>query len=171
MTILNLERKERIDVFILKCIIQDKNVLKDLTSRELIKLNIQADDWEDAIRKSAQMLIDEGKVKGEYVDDMVNAVKESGPYFVLTKNVALPHARPESGALESAIGIATLKTPVNFGSEANDPIKYLFCLSAKNSTEHLNALTELAGLFEDKKFFDLLDKTEDKEEILNYISK
>ena len=100
------------------------------------------------MRKAAQPLVDEGKVKTSYVDDIIKGVKEMGPYIVLTKHVALPHARPESGALESAIGIATLKTPVEFGNEDNDPVKYLFSLSAKDSSEHLGALADLAVLFE-----------------------
>lgn len=146
-------------------------MLKDLTAKNLIKLNIEAENWEDAIRKAAQPLIDEKKVKKAYVDDMIAAVKETGPYFVLTKHVALPHARPEAGALESAIGIATLKTPIDFGSEENDPIKYLFCLSAKDGSEHLKALMELAELFEDKEFLALLDNAKDEEEVLNYIDR
>lgn len=145
-------------------------VLKDLTNEKLVKLNIQAIDWEDAVRKSAQPLIDEGKVKQAYVDDMIVGVKENGPYIVLTKHVALPHARPESGALESAIGIATLETPVEFGNKANDPVKYLFCLSAKDNSEHLNALAELASMFEDEEFFKLLDNAKDGKEIMDYIN-
>lgn len=146
-------------------------MLKDLTNEKLIRLQIQAKDWEDAVRKSAQPLIDEGKVKPSYVDDMIQGVIENGPYIVLTKHVALPHARPEAGAIESAIGIATLATPIEFGSEANDPVKYLFCLSAKDNMEHLNALAELAGLFEDEAFFKLLDHAQDAKEIMDYISK
>lgn len=146
-------------------------MLKDLTNEKLIKLHIQAKDWEDAVRKSAQPLIDEAKVKPAYVDDMIQGVKENGPYIVLTKHVALPHARPEAGAIESAIGIATLETPIEFGSEANDPVKYLFCLSAKDNMEHLNALAELAELFEDQEFFNLLDHAQDAKEIMDYITK
>lgn len=146
-------------------------MLKDLTSEKLIKLHIQANNWEDAIRQSAQPLIDEEMVEPAYVDDMIQGVIENGPYIVLTKNVALPHARPECGALQSAIGIAVLKTPIEFGSEANDPVKYLFCLSAKDDMEHLNALAQLAELFEDKQFFNLLDQASDAKEIMEYISK
>lgn len=145
-------------------------MLKDLTSEKLIRLNIEAKDWQDAIRKSAQPLIDENKVKESYVDDMIAGVIENGPYIVITKNVAMPHARPESGAMESAIGIATLKTPIEFGNDANDPVKYVFCLSAKDNMAHLNALSELAGLFEDDKFYQLLDTTENPEEIMDYIN-
>ncbi len=146
-------------------------MLKDLLSEELILLNIDASDWEDAIRKAAQPLVAEKKVTESYVDDIIVGVKNNGPYIVLTEHVALPHARPESGVLESAIGVATLKTPVEFGNEANDPVKYLFTLSAKDSSQHLSALSELAGLFEDKEFFNLLDNSNNPKEIMEYINK
>lgn len=146
-------------------------MLKDVVSEKLIKLNIEAKDWEDAVRQAAQPLVDENKVLPSYIEDMVAAVKEMGPYIVLTKHVALPHARPEAGALESAIGVATLKTPVEFGNEANDPVKYLFCLSAKDNTEHLTALGDLAALFEDEEFFKLLDTASSSKEIIDYIKK
>lgn len=146
-------------------------MLKDLTNEKLIRLNIQADNWEDAVRKAAQPLFDEGKVKLSYIDDIITGVKESGPYFVLAKHVALPHARPEAGALESAIGVATLKTPVEFGSEANDPVKYLFCLSAKDNTAHLDALADLAERLEDEEFFRMLDEAENGDEVMEYLNK
>ena len=100
-------------------------MLKDLTSENLIRLNIEATDWEDAVRKAAQPLI----------------------------------------------GVATLATPVEFGSEANDPVKYLFCLSARNNTEHLDALADLAERLEDQEFFKMLDQATDPKEVLDYLSK
>ena len=97
-------------------------MLKDLTSENLIRLNIEATDWEDAVRKAAQPLLEAGKVKQSYIDDIIVGAKESGPYFVLAQHVALPHARPEAGALESAIGVATLATPVGrSGRETGRP--------------------------------------------------
>ena len=146
-------------------------MLKDMVNEKLIKLDIEATDWEDAIRKAAQPLVDEKKAKSTYVDDMIAGVKENGPYIVLTEHVALPHARPESGAIECAIGIATLKTPIEFGNEANDPVKYMFCLSATDNSQHLEALADLAGLFEDKEFFALLDNAKEPHEIMDYLKK
>ena len=146
-------------------------MLKDLVNEKLIKLQIEASDWEDAVRKAAQPLVDEGKVKTSYVDDIIQGVKDMGPYIVLTKHVYTYIYCLSPGALESAIGIATLKTPVEFGNEDNDPVKYLFSLSAKDSSEHLGALADLAVLFEDKAFFELLDRTTDPKEIMDYINK
>ena len=65
-------------------------MLKDLTSENLIRLNIEATDWEDAVRKAAQPLLEAGKVKQSYIDDIIVGAKESGPYFVLAQHVALP---------------------------------------------------------------------------------
>ncbi|MCF0148801.1 MAG: PTS sugar transporter subunit IIA [Clostridium sp.] len=144
-------------------------MLKDITNEKLMKLNIEAKDWEDAVRQSAQPLIDEGKIKQSYVEDMIAGVKEVGPYIVLTKHVAFPHARPEKGALENAIGIATLASPVEFGNKDNDPVKYLFCLSAIDNNQHINALSELAGMIEDQEFFKVLDTAKSTEDIMNYI--
>lgn len=144
-------------------------MLKDLINEKLIRLNIEAKDWKDAICQSAQPLIDEGKIKPSYVDDIISGVEEFGPYIVLTKHVALPHARPESGVLESAIGIATLAHPVEFGNKDNDPVKYLFCLSARDNSDHLNALAELAEMMEDEQFFKTLENAESAKEIMDYI--
>ena len=55
-------------------------MLKDLTDEKLIRLNIEAADWEEAIRKSAQPLIDEHKVKPSYVDDMITGLKKTALY-------------------------------------------------------------------------------------------
>lgn len=146
-------------------------MLKDVTSTSLIRLNIEVDDWESAVREAAQPLVENQKVKPSYVNEIIKGVKELGPYIVITKHVALPHARPEAGALECAIGIATLKHPVKFGNKDNDPVKYIFCLSATDNTKHLNALAELAGLFEEKEFFELLDRAKTPEEIIEYIER
>lgn len=148
-----------------------KTLLNKLTDASLIKLNIEASDWQTAIRKAAQPLVDNQKVKPCYVDEIINGVLETGPYIVITEHVALPHARPEAGALESAIGIATLKEPVEFGNKDNDPVKYLFCLSATDNIKHLNALADLAGLFEKQEFFALLDQAKDPQEVMDYLNK
>ena len=144
-------------------------MLKDLTSEKLVRLNVDAKDWEEAIRKSADALLQNGKIKPSYIDAIIKTVKETGPYIVITKYVALPHARSEAGAIESAIGIATLKQPFIFGHKKNDPVKYLFCLSATDNDSHLNALTDLTELLERKDFYELLDYAKKPSEVIDYI--
>ena len=38
-------------------------MLKDMVSEKLIRLQIEADNWEDAVRQAAQPLVDENKAK------------------------------------------------------------------------------------------------------------
>jgi transcriptional antiterminator/mannitol/fructose-specific phosphotransferase system IIA component (Ntr-type) len=144
-------------------------MLSDITNETLVKLNVPAKDWEDAIRQSASVLVENNKVTEAYVDAMVNTAKESGPYIVITKHVALPHARPEAGSKEISIGIATLETPVEFGNDDNDPVKYVFCLSAIDNNSHLRAMSELVELFEMDEFFKTLDNAKDPKEIIDFI--
>ncbi|KAF1298848.1 hypothetical protein BAU15_14290 [Enterococcus sp. JM4C] len=146
-------------------------LLSEITSESLISLNIEAADWEEAVRKAAQPLIDKEKVTPNYVDDMIKTAKESGPYIVITKHVALPHARPEAGAKEIAISIATLKTPISFGNKENDPVLYIFGLSALDNQTHITAMAELAELLDQQEFYDTLKKAIHPREIMNYIKK
>lgn len=145
-------------------------MLSDLTNEKLIKLRIPAKDLEEAIRKSASVLLENGKITENYIDAMVNAAKLS-PYMVITKHVALPHARPETGAKEIAIGIATLQEPIKFGNKDNDPVKYIFCLSAVDNNSHIRTMSELVELLENNGFYDVLDKAVNPKEIMDYIKK
>ncbi|MCC0661930.1 transcription antiterminator [Clostridioides sp. ZZV14-6154] len=146
-------------------------MLSDITNETLIKLRIKAKDWEEAIRQSASVLVENNKVTEDYVDAMVNSAKASGPYIVITKHVALPHARPEAGSKEIAIGIATLENPIEFGNDDNDPVKYVFCLSAIDNNSHLRAMSELVELLEEEEFFRVLDNAKEANEIIDFIKK
>jgi mannitol/fructose-specific phosphotransferase system IIA component (Ntr-type) len=100
---------------------------------------------------------------------MIQTTKETGPYIVITKHVALPHARPEEGARRIGISISTLKTPVVFGNKENDPVKYVFGLSALDNQTHLTAMSELAELLDQESFYQVLDNATNPEEIIEYI--
>ena len=144
-------------------------MLSDLLGEELIQLDVEASDWEDAVRKASQPLVDAEKVTPAYVDDIVAGVRDLGPYIVIAPHVALPHARPESGAIEPAMGVVTLKTPVAFGS-ANDPVRYLFPLSATDNDGHLGALQSLVEILSDDDFFASLDGAATPAEVVELIN-
>lgn len=143
--------------------------LSNLVGQNLIRLKVSADNWEDSIRKSASALLESGKITAQYIDAMIKYAKESGPYIVITKHVALPHAKPEDGAKETALGISILRHPVEFGNKNNDPVKYIFCLSAVDHESHLQAMAELLELLGNDEFYDALNRAEDPEEIKQYI--
>lgn len=144
-------------------------LLSDIISEDLVQLDVQAKDWEDAIRQATRVLVEQGKAEQAYIEDMIEITKEIGPYIVITKHVALPHARPESGAKELAICIATLAHPIEFGNPNNDPVKYIFGLSALDSHTHLAAMAELADLLDKSDFYQILSSARQASDIVNYI--
>lgn len=151
---------------------KEKSVnLSQITAREFIQLHKSAANWEEAIRLSAEPLLAENKITKQYIEKMVENAKKEGPYMVIMKNVALPHARPIDGVNELSIGITVFKEPVNFDDSSNKPVKYLFCLAAADQEKHLNALSQLMKFLESDKFYAILDNSNTPEEIYEYICK
>ena len=143
--------------------------MDELIRLENIDINVEASDWEDAIRKAGKLLVDADYAEEQYVDGMVNVVKDYGPYIVILPGVALAHARPQCGAKKIGLSLITLKEPVAFGNETFDPVKLVFALCATDNHSHLDLLQEIAIIFEDeKKMLELAD-CETNEELINTI--
>lgn len=141
-------------------------MLSDLLDERLVQLEVEASDWEDAVRKSARPLVELGMATEGYVDDIVRGVRALGPYVVIAPGVALPHARPESGALAPALGVVTLARPVPFGSPENDPVRFLFPLSATDNDGHLGALQALVELLRSPDFLVRIGRADDAGEVV-----
>lgn len=148
---------------------EDGLLLSDLVARDQILLCVEAEDWRQAIRQSAAPLVANGAVSEAYVRTILELNEEKPQAMVVAPHIALPHTKPEFGAVRSSLGIATLKEPVVFGESENNPVKYLFTLSALDNHQHLPAMSQLLSLFNEERFFQLLDHAESAEEILSYI--
>lgn len=145
-------------------------MLKDLIDKTAIIRDDESEDWETAIRKASIPLIKSKKILPEYPENIIKGAKIHGPYFVVAPGIAIPHARPEEGALEEALGISILKTPVPFLNSPNNPVKYLFTLSMTSSQGHLEALAQLVELLEKREFLKFLDGSKNGDDIYNFIS-
>jgi PTS system ascorbate-specific IIA component len=80
----------------------------------------------------------------------------------------MPHARPESGALKLGFSLVTLKNPVRFGHQTNDPVDILLCLSAANK-EQLNkeAIVSVMNLFDGEENIEQLRNARTHDDLLN----
>ena len=142
------------------------DVLKELLKPEVIRLNVSARDWEDAVRKSVQLLVDVEAAEPRYVDASVDMVREMGAYMVIAPGLALAHARPESGAIRNALGMITLAAPVEFGHPDNDPVDLVLSLSAIASDEHVQLMAELARFLLEEENLSALHQATEVEEVL-----
>lgn len=146
-----------------------EQMIKELISEDSVEVNVTVRDWREAIRKSGLLLEKCGKVEHRYTESMVENVEQSGPYIVIAPGIAMPHARPDKGVNGIGLSLLFLKTPVNFGSPENDPVKIVAAISATDNSSHLDVLAELMELLSDKTFVDMADRPIEKQELINYI--
>ncbi|WP_067468266.1 PTS sugar transporter subunit IIA [Actinomadura macra] len=105
---------------------------------------VEAGDWREAVGTAASALVDAGAAGEGYPDACVRVVEENGPYIVLTKGLALVHARPEEGGLAVGVGVTRLTAPVEFGHPDNDPVDLLLSFCTPDPDVHVGTLAGLA---------------------------
>ena len=141
-------------------------MLSEYLTKDLIKLQVKAADWEEAVRAGGQLLLNAGICEVRYVEAMVEAVRELGPYMVLAPGIALAHARPEDGVLKVGMSIINLETPVEFGSEANDPVYLVISFGGIDNQSHVAMLQELAVFLMEEDNQELLKKAMNVDDLL-----
>lgn len=144
--------------------------LSQMADINLMNINVDAQNWEEAILKSGASFVKQGYATQKYLDEVISTTKINGAYYVIAPHIALPHVKTEFGALKIGLGINVLKKPIRFGHEL-DPVKYIFFLTAMDSETHLNALSSLVELFNDKQFYEILDNAKSCQEIVDYLKK
>jgi len=122
--------------------------LRSFLKTENIRLGVQADDWQSAIRAAGSILVDNGSVDEEYIQKMIDAAEEYGPYFIVEKGVVLAHAKTESGVHRMGVSFITLKEAVCFGNPEYDPVHLVIALASENSARHLSLMHDLAILMD-----------------------
>ena len=121
-----------------------------LLTANTIRLGAEAADWREAVRIGVDLLIGADLVEPRYYEAVVSMTEELGPWYVLAPGLAMPHARPEEGVKRDGFALVTLKTPVAFGSEDNDPIDILITLAATDAkTMNEESIVQVATLFDD----------------------
>lgn len=145
--------------------------MKELVLKEEnVRLNVEASDWEEAVRIAGELLVEQGCAKQSYVDGIIAAVKELGPYIIISEGLAMPHTRPEEGAVSVGCSLITLKEPVYFEGDKS-PVKVMICFSAVDSESHMDILKMIVefverGLIDDiakvNTYKELLEITEAK---------
>lgn len=109
-----------------------------------IRLDVTVRSWEDAVAEAGRLLVECGAASSDYARAMVETVKQLGPYIVIGPGIALPHARPEAGAVRSALSLVRLHPPVAFGNPDLDPVDLVLGLAAVDGDDHLRLMSALA---------------------------
>lgn len=148
----------------------NRQSLGKMLHKDTIALNVQVGEWQEAVRKAGDLLVNSGAVEPRYVDAMIETVKSIGAYIVIMPGVALPHARPEDGVRKPCMSLVTLKTPVNFGNKDNDPVSLVIAFGTIDNKAHLDALSALAKILGEPEKLDGLLRAASVQDVEKIIS-
>lgn len=118
--------------------------LTDALNAQTVKAKVAATSWEQAVEVAGMVLVQANLVEPRYIDAMKKTLRKLGPYSVIAPGIAMPHARPEDGVIQTGFSLVTLVNPVTFGNAENDPVDILLAFSASDKERHITALKEIS---------------------------
>lgn len=136
-----------------------------------IAIDEECVDWKEAIRTAGRILLEDGYITENYMDSMIENVVENGPYIVIGKGAAVPHASYQTGALKLGLSIVKLKNPVLFDNEGEYSVDLIFCISICDEYSHLKLAAELFDIIQDNSVLDRLRQCHSVSEIIGIIRK
>ena len=121
--------------------------------------------WHEAIRLAARPLLRYGLIEKNYVDQMIAAVENYGPYMVLTPGVAYVHAGVDDGIKRNCTSVLVLNEPIDFGpSGQSKQIRVVVVLGIRDKEQ--SDLLGLASIFEREESIHAFERCTDAELIL-----
>ena len=144
-------------------------MLMEVLTQATIEANYPAKDREDAVRECGRLLVQSGAARESYVEGMLENVQVNGTYIVIAPGIAMPHARPEKGAIKIGFSLLTLQDPIKFNHPTNDPVKLVIGLCATDHQTHLKALSELVETLSHQEIITQLYSAKTSQEIYSII--
>lgn len=143
--------------------------MEELVTLQRIGSRKKAENWQEAIRRAGELLLENGDIEEKYIDNMIDSVHELGPYIVLTKGFALAHAAPSEVVKRTGISLINLEKPVDFGS-SNDPVSVVMCMACVDKQSHIEHLQKVAVKLMEEGMIDKLGRCETDNELYKTIN-
>lgn len=130
--------------------------IRDLIRREDIQVGVHCTDWREAIQIAATPLLKRGVIEQHYVDRMISAVEDFGPYMVLTPGTAYVHAGIHDGIKENCLALCVLDKTIPFGIADEKRIRTIVVLGVRDKEQ--SDLLNLAPILEREENIHLLER-------------
>ena len=95
-------------------------------------------------------MIAQGYITENYPKRIIELTEEHGAYYIVAKDLALVHARPEDGVLKQQLAVTVIRKPVIFDNKEHEPVRLFVTLCAADSNSHLDMLRDLAEIMMDE---------------------
>lgn len=140
---------------------------KALTKNHIM-LDVKPKNWEEAIQIAGSLLFKDDYITQNYINTMIDLVKENGPYIVFSPGFVIAHAAPEDGAKKLGVSLIRLATPIDFGVE-EIKVKYVICISIPDEKSHVFLLFQIYKCMCNLDIFKYLSQSTTKEEFLQIL--
>lgn len=137
--------------------------------RDALLVDSGKHDWPDAIRIAGKLLLDAGSIEEQYIDGMIDAVHELGPYMVVAPHIAIAHAAAGTHVLKNDMVLVTFKEPVLFHSE-NDPVHLMIGMCALEPGSHLEQFKSLADILVDEDVWEKFRDCDTVDDLYNLVN-
>lgn len=144
-------------------------MIKDTLTKERVLTNAQCKTWREAVNEAGTLLLNNQKIKQEFIPSMIQVVEELGPYMILLPKVCFFHGPPGENVLEPCLSLVVFENSIYFDDYDNQEIKCAFAFGAIDSESHMDMLKNVAYLLQNQKFVELITNNGSKEEILEII--
>jgi transcriptional antiterminator len=144
--------------------------LSDLLTSETIELGVASENWQEVVEKAGARLLELGAIEPHFIRSMKEIIFEFGPYMVMWPGVVLLHAPPD-GVRQLCMGLVSLRHPVCFGHQKNDPVHLAIILGAIDNHSHITALQELNQMMRDQVARSAIQNTLHKSAVLHWVSR
>ncbi|MFT9008220.1 MAG: PTS sugar transporter subunit IIA [Bifidobacterium sp.] len=102
--------------------------------------------WQEAVDAVTLPLIGLGTIRPTYVQAIKDSIAgPGGTYIDLGSGIALAHARPENGVVDTSLSVLHVASPFLLADQKDHAISTIFCLAAKDATTHIDLMRSLAN--------------------------
>ncbi|MBV7577993.1 PTS sugar transporter subunit IIA [Escherichia fergusonii] len=124
-----------------------------LAENKSIRLQAEAETWQDAVKIGVDLLVAADVVEPRYYQAILDAVEQEG-------------------VKKTGFALVTLKKPLEFNHEDNDPVDILITMAAVDANTHQEVgIMQIVNLFEDEENFDRLRACRTEQEVLDLIDR
>jgi len=138
-------------------------------SADNIFLNLRAENKEQAILFAGEQLVKGGYVQREYIKAMLAREQQISTY--LGESIAVPHGTVEAKDRVLKTGVVYCQYPqgVRFGENEGDIARLVIGIAARNN-EHIQVISSLTNVLDDKTVIEELAMTGDVNRVLDLLT-
>ncbi|WP_156413112.1 PTS sugar transporter subunit IIA, partial [Oceanivirga salmonicida] len=122
---------------------KSKEIFNDKNIFYIVK---KINSWQEAIKIGVEKMSHLKFVDKNYYNKLINSVLEYGPYIVISKGIAIPHAVSENKKYKSGYVVVYFKHPIIFPN--NKEVKLMFFIYNKNKNDNRDLIENIIKITE-----------------------